>query len=124
MVAEHPAMSGPIFELLRTIEIDLALSDENLIPLRIELFRETSDSSRFRCRLWEREHFRLTPSFPQDGAGKPKHVADTELLFEASTQLARDYSDFRATDEEAALAKVWQDLTERVEHWTGRKGPL
>ena len=52
------------------------------------------------------------------------HVADTELLFEASTQLARDYSDFRATDEEAALAKVWQDLTERVEHWTGRRGPL
>lgn len=116
--------SVQVFELIRTIEIDLALSDEFVVPLRIELFRETKDSSRFRCRLWEREHFRLTPSFPQDDTGKPKHTSDSELLFEASTQLAEDYSDFSAANEEAALAKVWQDLTARVDHWTGRKGPL
>ena len=39
-----------MFELVRTFEVDAALGVE-LVPLRVELFRSTKDTRRFRYRL-------------------------------------------------------------------------
>ncbi len=113
-------MTSPVFELVRTVEVDLELGEE-LIPQRIELLRAVDDPTRFRCRIWELEYFRLRPTFPQDEAGEPEHESDDELLVERAHQLKRNYLDFTAPDEEAALQRVWGDLLERLEHWIGRK---
>ncbi len=120
---DHPAITSPLFELVRTLEVDLRLGEDH-VPLRIELFGDLADATRFRCHVWEREFFRLTPTFPQDDAGEPKDVSDDELLVERSTQLRGDYDDFTAPDADAALKRVMEDLAERLEHWTGGKATL
>lgn len=121
MKLQHSAIDSPFFELVKTIEVDLALRDDLVVPLRIELFEDSENAGRFRCHLWEREMFRMTPSFPQDHRGRPNEISDDELLAERSTQLTGDYQDFTAPAAEAALAKVLDDLAARLEHWTGRK---
>lgn len=121
MEFNHPAANGPFFELIRTIETELTLASDVIEPIRIELFQDIADPTHFRCRLWERESFRLTPSFPQDKDGQPLEISDDEVLVERSTQMMGDYESIEEPNADAALSKVLKDLEGRLEHWTGKK---
>ncbi|MFQ6017092.1 MAG: hypothetical protein ACE5KF_02760 [Kiloniellaceae bacterium] len=118
MIPRHPAIPGPIFELMKIVEIDCAFGGQ-MVPVRIELYRDTENASRFRCRLWEREAFRLTPTFPQNEAGQPTEISDDEILAERSGQLSKEFDDFMAPDPETALTVVLNSLLERLEQGTG-----
>ena len=120
MRIRHPAVKSPFFELLRTVEVDLQMGDD-LYSCRIELYRDTEDPGYYRAHVWELEHFRLKPTFPQTRAGRPKDISDDLLLAERATQLTGRYRRFNASSPKAALDIVISDLRGRIEHWTGKK---
>ncbi len=65
MKITHPAVTGSVFVLAKTVELDIRFN-EDAWTARIELFRDTEREGWFRCRVCESEMFRLTPSFPRD----------------------------------------------------------
>jgi hypothetical protein len=40
---------------VKTIELDIQLSDEDTWTTRIEIFRDTEQINRYRCHVWELE---------------------------------------------------------------------
>ena len=63
MKIKHPNVISAVYELAKTVEVDIQLSDEDAWISRIELFRDTEQPDRYRCRVWELELFRLTLFF-------------------------------------------------------------
>lgn len=121
MIPKHAALAGPVFEMVKTLELDCTLGDE-VVTLRIELFQDRETKTRFRARVWERETFRLMPTFPQDDTGAPLEISDDDILAERSHHLSEDFEDFSAADPDAALALVFNSLLERIERITGEPG--
>lgn len=116
----HPAITSPVFELIKTVEFDLTLGEE-ILSIRFELFQGTERKDHFRCHMWELEFFRLTPTFPMDDKGQPQDVSDDIGMAERSTKLSKSYDDFIAPDPDTALHMVLEDFKLRLEHWTGKK---
>ena len=120
----HSAVTSSVFELAKTVELDIRFN-EDAWTARIELFRDTQREGWFRCRVWESEMFRLTPSFPRDDAGEPAHVTDDTIMVErglARSRLAsRLHEGFAAADVDAALGMVLEDLKDYLEHVTGER---
>ena len=88
----------------------------------MELFRDTERADHFRCHVWELELFRLTPSFPQDDNGLPAHITDDTIMVErgiAHQRLNYPREDIIASNVEAALEVVIDDLKRFLEHTTG-----
>jgi len=78
MKIHHPAITSLVFELVKTVEVDLSLSDETW-PTRIEVFRDTERVDFFRCHVWQLEPFRIQFTFPQE-QGQPAHSPSDHLL--------------------------------------------
>ncbi|MCI0524671.1 MAG: hypothetical protein L0Y75_05340 [Acidobacteria bacterium] len=120
----HSAITSPVFELVKVIELDITLGDD-FIPTRIEIFQDTKRRDFFRCRVWELEYFNLTPTFPMDENGKPLHISSDVVQVERSTSYCifnnLSYDGFAATDADAALQKIIDDLKSFLEHVTGKK---
>ena len=120
----HSAVTSSVFELAKVVELDIQLNEDAWIA-RIELFRDTEREGWFRCRVWESEMFRLTPSFPRDASGEPAHVADDTIMVErgiARSRLASRLNEgFAAPDVDAALGMVIEDLKGYLEHVTGER---
>jgi hypothetical protein len=125
MRINHPAVVSPVFQLVRTLELDLEFSDENAWTTRIELFQDTEREDQFRCRVWELEMFRLTPTSPMDESGNPAHICDDLLLVHRGIPRGEVASlmhePFKAADAETALEMVFQDLKNYLEHVTLKK---
>jgi hypothetical protein len=121
----HRAVTSSTFELVRTIELEIQLSDEDSWTTRIELFRDTEQSNLYRCRVWELELFRLTPSFPRNEQNEPAHVTDDTIMVErgiAHSEIAsRLNKSFDAPSIEGALEMIVEDLKKFLEHATGEK---
>jgi hypothetical protein len=121
----HRAVKSSIFELAKTVELDIHFNDEDAFTTRIELFRDTEQPNRFRCHVWERELFRLTPSFPRNDANVPAHVTDDHIMVERGiphSEIASILNEtFEAPSVEAALNMVIEDLKKFLEHATGEK---
>ena len=119
----HRAITSSIFELVRTVELDIQLSDEDSWTVRIEIFRDTEKANVFRCHVWELELFRLVPSFPRAEADEPAHITDDVIMVErgiANSEIAsRLNKSFSATNIEAALEMVIEDLKKFLELTTG-----
>ena len=118
MKIAHSAVTSPIYELARSLEVDLQLGDDSQ-TFRIELFRNTEKADHFRCHVWELEMFRLKPTFPQDG--EPAHVSDDVLMVDRGiprSQIAYPREDIVAPDIDAALEIVLNDLKAFLEHAT------
>jgi hypothetical protein len=119
----HRAVTSPVFELVKTVELDIRMSDEDAWTTRIEFFRDTERPNRFRCRVWESELFRLTPSFPRNGADEPAHISDDTIMVErgltGSDIASILHEPFEAANIEAALEMIWADLRKFLEHSTG-----
>ena len=120
----HSAITSPVFELVKVIEVDITVGDD-LIPTRIEILQDTARSDFFRCRVWELERFRLIPRFPMDENGTPLHISDDVIQVERSTTYAifnkLDYRGFAAANVEAAVQMVIDDLKSFLEHTTLEK---
>jgi hypothetical protein len=119
----HPAVTTPIYELVRSVEMDLQLGDDSL-TFRIELLRNTEKAHRFRCHVWELEMFRLKPTFPQNGDNEPAHVSDDVLMVDRGiprSQIAYPRDDIVAPDTDAALEIVLNHLKAFLEHATTKR---
>ena len=113
----HSAITSPIFELVKTVEVDLALGKETW-PTRFEILRSIEQQDLFRCRVWQLEFFRLQSTFPQSD-GQPAHEpSDHRVLVEWDGPHVGLYDDFLAADIEAALKKVIEDFRAFLEHTT------
>jgi hypothetical protein len=120
MKITHSAITSPVFELVKTVEVDLTLGDE-MWPTRIEILRDTERQDLFRCRVWQLELFRIQSTFPQSG-GKPAHEpSDHSLIVEWDGPHVGRYVDFVAADADAALRKVIEDFRKFLEHTTLEK---
>lgn len=119
MPISHQAITSPIFELKRTVEFDITLS-EDFFPVRIEVFQDIANPNQFRCRIWQLEYYRVQPTFPQDGDGNPSEEgADEAIWVDWEYQLANDYQCFTAQDTDAALTKILDDVRKFLLRTTG-----
>ncbi len=122
MKIAHPAMRSDVFRLVATYEFDLQIG-ACFHPTRIELFRDTQRTRRWRARLWDLELCRIEAS-PVDqlpegaarkkGTRKAREVFDEETLLERTWMLGDDLSDFTAASEAAALRRVLDALAEHL----------
>jgi hypothetical protein len=123
MKISHSAIKSSIYELVKTVELDIQFFDDRWL-IRIELLQDTEAKERFRCHVWERELFRLTPRFPQDESGQPAHVSDDALMVDRgipSSRISYPEEDIIAADVDAALGIVFDDLKRYLEHVTGEE---
>lgn len=110
-----PEITGPLFELVRTIEFDVAIG-EAAVPVRIEILQAIDDPTRFRARVWQREEMPLPP---EEGP----EIGPSEVLAERPVDLGDDYLDFVAEDADGALRAVLEDLSERLTPWRAGRAP-
>ena len=128
MKIPHPAVTTPVYELVRTVELNIRFPNDSW-TIRIELLRSTETEGRFRCHLWELESFRLTPSFPRDENNLPAHLTDDIIMLERTSFLSTGrgrkprftYEDFAAPNPDAALEIVIDQLKKVLEHITGER---
>ena len=116
MRISHPFVKSEVYELIKTIEFDVAIGEDEFI-LRIELFRVNASPNEFRAHIWRREFFRIQSTFPQDGeTHQPVDPASDELIFvDNSHQLQGKYSHFQAESETAAMQMILDDFQRRLE---------
>ncbi len=121
----HRAVASPMFDLVKTVELDIQMTEDDAWTTRVELFRDTERPTRYRCRVWESEIFRMRPSFPRDSADEPAHITDDTLMVErglgASEIASLAHTSFEADNVEAALALVWEDVKRFLAHSTGER---
>jgi hypothetical protein len=123
MKISHSAIKSSIYELVKTVELDIQFGDDSW-SIRIELLQDTEAQERFRCHVWEIELFRLTPTFPQDENGQPAHVSDGALMVDRGiprSSIRYPEEDIIAADVDAALEIVLDDLKRYLEHVTGEE---
>jgi hypothetical protein len=123
MKVVHSAITTPIYELARSLELDLEFGNDSF-TFRIELFRDTENANRFRCHVWDLEMFRLTPTFPHDQNGEPAHTCDDIVMVDRGmprSQIAYPREDIVALDLDAALEIVLSDLKAFLEHVTAER---
>jgi len=120
MKISHSAITSSVFELIKTLELDVQLGDDSW-SIRIELFKDIETKGRFRCHVWELELFRLTPTFPQSEDNQPAHISDDVLMVDrgiARSRIAYPKEDIVAPDADAALEIVLDDLKRFLEQVT------
>jgi hypothetical protein len=121
MKITHSAITSSIYELIKVIEVDIELG-EDAWTARIELFQDTERKDFFRCNVWERELFRLIPSFPRDENNEPAHFTDDAILVKRPIAHSKlDYKGFVAPDQDTALKMIIDDLKYFLEYVTGEK---
>src|SRR5262245_35244947 len=108
----HSAVTSPVFELVKTIELDIQFGEDSWTT-RVELFRDTEREDVFRCHVWELELFHLRPSFPRDDHDEPAHVTDDTIMVErgiAGSNVASIQNEpFLASSIDSALQMVLDD---------------
>jgi hypothetical protein len=117
MNLKHAAVKSDLFRLVTTLEFDLEVGD-HFLPTRIELFQDTEQKRRWRCRMWERELCRLTFTLPGDGK-KRRCQSDEEILLERTWELSDRFEDFEAPSAKAALNRFLAALRAYLERVTG-----
>lgn len=120
----HPALTSSVFVLVKSVECDIAFSDESKgrWTTRIELFQDTENPDHFRCHVWELELFRLSPTFPINESNQPAEISDDILMVERPFPHRKvNYDNFVAPNPDAALGIVVADLKTLLEHVTGEK---
>jgi hypothetical protein len=117
---QHPSITSPLFELAKTIEFDLEITDDHF-SLRLELFQSISDAQRFRARLWRLERYRIQSTFPQnEHDGQPSdHPSDESIFVDTGLWLSGHYEDFRAETPERAIQMILDDLRDFLVHTFG-----
>jgi len=116
MIIQHPFVTSDVFRLISTIEFDLEIKG-HLLPTRLELFQDTERENVYRCRMWERDLFRLKPTpYVDEATGKKvEEEEDEELLIERTWELSDEFESFEAASAEAAVTRVLDALKAHLE---------
>ncbi len=111
MIIQHPFVTSDVFKLISTLEFDLEVNG-HFLPTRLELFQDTERANLFRCRMWERDLFRLKPTpFKDELTGKlVEGEEDEELLIERTWELSDEFESFEADSAEDAINQVLEAL--------------
>jgi hypothetical protein len=111
MLIKHPGIISPIYDLIKTIEFEIEIGDDQF-SMRIELFRCVSEPNRFRARLGRFERFRIQSTFPQEPiTHQPAHSpSDEEILIDSRIWLTGNYDDFKANTPESAIQLILDDF--------------
>jgi hypothetical protein len=123
MKLTHSSITSSVFELVKTVEVDIRFGEDSWTT-RIELLRDTEKSDHFRCHVWELEFHRLTPSFPRDENNEPAHITDARIFVErgiAHSRINYPLEDIIASDIDSALEVAVSDLKKFLEHVTGEE---
>ena len=119
MRIQHLAVKSDIFKLVTTLEFDLELG-HHFSPTRVELFQDTERKRHFRCRMWERELFRIQSTLPQTPKGQPQDSpSDEELFVERTWELSSRFEDFEAASSKAALQNFLDSLKKYLQRVGG-----
>lgn len=116
MIFKHTCVTSDVFKLISTLEFDLEIGG-HFLPTRLELFQDTERANLFRCRMWERDLFRLTPT-PYKDEATGKMIAgeeDEELLIERTWELSDEFESFEADSEQDAINQVLAALKAYLE---------
>jgi hypothetical protein len=116
MIIQHPFVTSDVFKLISTLEFDLEVGG-HFLPTRLELFQDTERDKLFRCRMWERDLFRMKPTPCRDETtGKiVEGEEDEELLIERTWELSDEFESFEADSPEHAINQVLDALTNYLE---------
>ncbi len=111
MIIQHPFVTSDVFKLISTLEFDLEVNG-HFLPTRLELFQDTERADLFRCRMWERDLFRLKPTpYKDEVTGKLiEGEEDEELLIERTWELSDEFESFEAESAEDAINQVLEAL--------------
>ena len=111
MIIQHPFVTSDVFKLISTLEFDLEVNG-HFLPTRLELFQDTERADLFRCRMWERDLFRLQPTpYKDEATGKlVEGEEDEELLIERTWELSDEFESFEADSAEDAINQVFDAL--------------
>lgn len=109
MKIRHPSVCSDVFKLVTTLEFDLEIGG-HFLPTRVELFRDTERPRRWRCRLWERDLYRLEIAEPAAGRKRRSEGVDEELLVERTWELSDRFEDFEAASARKALGLFLDSL--------------
>ena len=111
MIIQHPFVTSDVFKLISTLEFDLEI-DGHFLPTRLELFQDTERADLYRCRMWERDLFRLKPTPCRDAATglMVEEEEDEELLIERTWELSDEFESFEADSPETAINQVLEAL--------------
>lgn len=119
MRIQHHAVTSDIYKLITTMEFDLEVGD-HFLPTRIELFQDTERANHFRCRMWERDLYRLRMTAMNDTSdGEDDYESDEELLVERTWELSDEFEDFEAENPEAAMKIFLERLTQYLKEIMG-----
>lgn len=116
MMIHHPFVTSNVFKLISTLEFDLEI-DGHFLPTRLELFQDTERDNMFRCRMWERDLFRLRPTpYTDEATGNVVDAEeDEELLIERTWELSDEFDQFEAASPEHAINQVLDALRTYLE---------
>ncbi len=110
MPANQPKLSNLIYQLVKVVEFDVEMGDDQF-AVRVELLESNAKGRHFRARIWRTEMYRIQSTFPQDESmHRPAHLpSDETILVDHSMYLGRSYSDFEAESQDAALRSIMDD---------------
>ena len=116
----HQFVKSNIYELIRTIEFDIAMGIDGFY-VRVELFCSLAHPNKYRAHIWRSEFYRIQSTFPQDSqTHQPLDLPSDELIFiDFSTQLSGDYSDFHAENETVAIQLILDDCQQFLKRVMG-----
>lgn len=101
--------AASVFELVRTLELDVELGDEPVV-LRLEIFAARDRTGVYRARLWRQDVFRLRRSFPRDAGDEPIEQTDDTVYVEWPELLEGEYEELSASSIDDAETIVRADL--------------
>jgi len=120
MKINHSAAPNPIYELAKKLIVDIELNEPHTFT--VEIYINTDDQKQFRARIYEKELFRLTPSFPRDDDHNPKEESDDDLNVERHMPfMGFDYETFTAESIDDAQNMIISGIRKYVAHSTGKE---
>ncbi len=111
MFQQHLSITSHMYDVIKVVEFDVDLGSDSF-SLRIELLQSATAPDWFRAHVWRTELYRLQSTFPQDKqSGQPLHEpSDENILVDWSHYLAQNYKHFQASNPEAAMELVLDDI--------------
>lgn len=100
---------GPLFELVRSVEMEIFLTEEDQPEVRLEIWRAVDAPDQFRWRFWRLELYQLQSTLPQVD-GRPAHGPSTELILKEWESIPEPSRTFTATGDADALAQALEYL--------------
>lgn len=123
MKIAHIPILNSVFELVKTVELDIQLGEDQWTT-RIEIYRDRGKVDHFRCRVWELEFYRMTPTFPRNEKNQPATVTDDIIMVDRSfSYKGTNFNNFIAPNVDKALDLILEGYLSMSYRKRERKKP-